>query len=65
MDNASHDAKGHNPLCGDNIHVYLILEGDTIKDISFDGSGCAISQASASLLTETLKGKSIADAEGS
>ena len=51
-------AQGHNPLCGDNITLFLLMEGDTIKDISFQGSGCAISKASASLLTENLKGKS-------
>ena len=50
-------AQGHNPLCGDNITLFMTLEGDTIKDISFQGSGCAISKASASLLTENLKGK--------
>lgn len=50
-------AQGHNPLCGDNITLFMIMDGETIKDISFQGSGCAISKASASLLTENLKGK--------
>ena len=49
--------EGVNPLCGDKLTVYLDLEGDRIRDISFEGSGCAISVASASLMTESLKGK--------
>ena len=52
------DAKGHNPLCGDNVHVYLKLNGQKIvEDISFEGSGCAISMASASIMTDLVKGK--------
>ena len=55
----NHDAEGHNPLCGDNIHVYLILDSEKkVKDISFEGSGCAISVASSSIMTEIVKGKS-------
>ncbi|MBM3879132.1 MAG: SUF system NifU family Fe-S cluster assembly protein [Verrucomicrobia bacterium] len=54
-------AQGHNPLCGDQVTIYLAFEGDVIKDISFQGSGCAISKASASLLTESLKGRSTAE----
>ena len=54
---------GNNPLCGDEVTVYVELAGDRIKDISFQGSGCAISQASASLMTLNLKGKTIAEAE--
>ncbi len=50
-------AQGHNPLCGDQLKLYVQLEGDVIKDISFLGSGCCISKASASLLTESLKGR--------
>lgn len=50
-------AQGHNPLCGDQLKLFLALEGDTIKEISFLGSGCCISKASASLLTESVKGK--------
>jgi nitrogen fixation NifU-like protein len=56
-------AEGFNPLCGDRLTVYVRLEGDVIADISFLGSGCAISKASASLMTESVKGKTIADAE--
>ena len=56
-------AKGHNPLCGDQLKLFLITENNTIKDISFTGSGCCISKASASLLTETVKGKSKADVQ--
>jgi nitrogen fixation NifU-like protein len=54
-------AQGHNPLCGDQLKLYLALEGDVIKDISFLGSGCCISKASASLLTETARGKTKAE----
>lgn len=60
---ANRVAHGDNPSCGDQCSVYLDLEGDRIKDISFDGSGCAISQASASLMTTQLKGKTSAEAE--
>jgi nitrogen fixation protein NifU and related proteins len=56
-------AQGHNPLCGDQLKIYLAMEGDVIKDISFIGSGCCISKASASLLTESLKGKTRGDAQ--
>ena len=54
---ATCSAQGHNPLCGDQLKLFLALDGDTIKDISFTGSGCCISKASASLLTEYAKGK--------
>jgi len=50
-------ADGHNPLCGDKLRVYLRVTDDTIEDVAFEGSGCAISVASASMMTETLKGK--------
>ena len=63
LENATQVAQGHNPLCGDNVTVYLHVEGDTIQDISFNGSGCAISKASASLMTSALKGKTVAEAE--
>jgi nitrogen fixation protein NifU and related proteins len=59
----SHFAHGHNPLCGDRVTVYVALEGERIKDVSFEGRGCAISQASASLMTEILKGKTLAEAD--
>jgi nitrogen fixation NifU-like protein len=52
-------AKGHNPLCGDKVIVFLKMDGDTVEDVSFQGSGCAISQASASLMTQAIKGKPI------
>ena len=55
--------EGFNPLCGDKLKLYLKTEGKNIADISFDGSGCAISVASASLMTDAMKGKSINDAE--
>ena len=56
--NASCSAQGHNPLCGDQLKLYIQTEGDVVKDASFIGSGCCISKASASLLTESVKGKS-------
>lgn len=59
---ANHHAHGHNPLCGDKLTVYLDLEGDVVRDVSFQGQGCAISMASASLMTEVLKGKRLKDA---
>ena len=56
-------AEGYNPLCGDHIHIYLKLEGDVVRDVTFEGGGCAIATASASLMTETLKGKTLAQAK--
>jgi nitrogen fixation NifU-like protein len=61
MAGANHKAEGFNPLCGDRFTVYLDLDGDSIRDISFQGSGCAISKASASMMTQSLKGKTKAD----
>lgn len=58
LPNASSKAHGHNPLCGDEISVFLELDGNTLKQISFTGQGCAICKSSASLMTEYLKGKS-------
>jgi len=58
LQNANHKAEGYNPLCGDHFTIYLDLEGDTIHDVSFQGSGCAISKASASMMTQSVKGKS-------
>jgi nitrogen fixation NifU-like protein len=60
---ASHRAEGFNPLCGDRATVYLRLEGDVVQDVAFKGAGCSISTASASMMTEALKGKSRAEAE--
>lgn len=57
MPEASRTAEGQNPLCGDQLKLYLLADGDAIKDISFVGSGCCISKASASLLTESVKGR--------
>jgi nitrogen fixation protein NifU and related proteins len=56
-------AEGFNPLCGDRCTIYLAMQGDVIEDIAFQGTGCAISRASASMLTQTLKGKTTAEAE--
>ena len=61
LENANRTAQGHNPLCGDNYTIYALVDGDVIKDLSFQGSGCAISKASASILTDTLKGKTKAE----
>lgn len=60
---ANREARGHNPLCGDQITVYLEVEDGAVKDVGFQGSGCAISKASASLMTDAVKGKSLAEAE--
>jgi nitrogen fixation NifU-like protein len=60
---ANHVAHGHNRLCGDKLTVYLDVEGDVIRDLSFEGSGCAISTASASLMTDALKGKKLDEVE--
>lgn len=62
-ENVSHTAEGHNPLCGDKCAVYLQLENDVLEDIHFSGAGCAISTASASLMTEILKGKTPEEAD--
>lgn len=62
LDAPDHDAEGFNPLCGDKVHVYLIIKDNIISDISFISKGCAISTASASIMSETLKGKSVAQA---
>ncbi len=62
IEGATHEAEGYNPLCGDHLKVYLILTAQgTIKDIAFEGDGCAISKASASLMTTSLKGKTVAE----
>jgi nitrogen fixation NifU-like protein len=63
MADATATAEGLNPLCGDHYHVYVKLDGDRISDLSFQGSGCAISKASASLMSAALKGKSAAEAD--
>jgi len=63
LDGAGRHAEGYNPLCGDKITVYVQLDGDVIREASFQGSGCAISKASASMMTDALKGKTVAEAE--
>jgi nitrogen fixation NifU-like protein len=59
---ANHKAEGFNPLCGDRFTIYVTTEGNSIRDITFQGSGCAISKASASMMTQSLKGKNRAEA---
>ncbi len=63
MADANHKAEGYNPLCGDHVTVFVRLENGVIQDISFQGSGCAISKASASMMTDELKGKNEATAQ--
>jgi nitrogen fixation NifU-like protein len=63
MEDANHRADGHNPLCGDRVTVFVRLAGDRIEDVSFQGSGCAISKASASLMTDSVKGQSLGDVD--
>jgi nitrogen fixation protein NifU and related proteins len=60
---ANHKAEGFNPLCGDHFTLYVTVEGDSIRDIRFQGSGCAISKASASMMTQSVKGKTRQEAE--
>jgi nitrogen fixation protein NifU and related proteins len=62
IDAASHHAEGYNPLCGDRLNLYVQVEGDRITDVAFQGSGCAISKASASLMTDAVKGQTLAEA---
>ncbi len=64
LDDANKTLEGFNPLCGDRLTLYLKTDGNKIDDIAFDGSGCAISVASASLMTDAMKGKSLDEAEG-
>jgi nitrogen fixation NifU-like protein len=63
LEHPSRTARGHNPLCGDRLTLQVALEGDRIKDVAFEGSGCAISKASASLMTEAIKGHTIDEAQ--
>ena len=62
LDNPSHSAEGYNPLCGDRLTLYLNVEAERIAEIGFQGSGCAISRASASLMTDAVKGRSVGEA---
>ncbi len=59
---ANHVAKGHNPLCGDRLTLYVQLDGDRLTNVAFEGSGCAISKASASLMTDAVKGHTVEEA---
>ena len=63
LDDANRMAEGRNPLCGDHYTIYLVVEDDKVKEVAYEGSGCAISKASASIMSQELKGKSIAEAE--
>jgi nitrogen fixation protein NifU and related proteins len=63
LTNASHRAEGYNPLCGDRLTLYLSVNEGVITEAAFEGAGCAISKASASMMTETLKGKTLAEAD--
>jgi len=63
LETANRSAEGYNPLCGDQLKVYMQLEDEIVKDISFEGSGCAISKAAASMMTQSVKGKTRAEAE--
>ncbi len=63
LEEANHSAEGYNPLCGDRFTIYLHVEDGKVKDASFNGAGCAISTASASMMTECLKGKTVEEAE--
>lgn len=63
LENATHTAEGYNPLCGDHISLSLRLDGDRIREIGFEGSGCAISKASSSVMTSEVKGKSLSEVE--
>ena len=63
LENANHTAEGYNPLCGDHLTIYLALENDLVKEVGFEGSGCAISKAAASMMTQAVKGKSKEQAE--
>ena len=62
LEGTTHEAVGHNPMCGDRITVHVRVEGDRVTGLSFEGQGCAISQASASLLTEAVRGRSLEEA---
>ena len=64
LEGANRSAEGYNPLCGDQITVYLLVEDQVIREVAFQGSGCAISKASASMMTTVVKGKTIAEVEG-
>jgi nitrogen fixation NifU-like protein len=62
LESPSHHAEGYNPLCGDRLDLFVSVKGDLIADVAFQGSGCAISKASASLMTDAVKGRSLSEA---
>ena len=62
LEDANRSAKGYNPICGDQLTLYLKVEDDVITDVGFQGSGCAISRSSASMMTQSVKGRSVAEA---
>jgi len=63
LEAATHHAEGHNPLCGDQVTIYLDVDDGVVKDVRFEGAGCAIATASASLMTEALKGRTVAEVD--
>lgn len=63
LDEATHNAEGYNPFCGDQVHVYLKLDGEVISEVKFEGMGCAISTASASMMTQAVMGKTREEAK--
>jgi len=63
IDPPASEAHGHNPLCGDQVAIYLAVDGEVVRDASFQGSGCAISTASASMMTEAIRGKTVVEAK--
>jgi nitrogen fixation protein NifU and related proteins len=63
LDEANRTAEGYNPLCGDQLTVYMLLDGEVVRDVSFEGQGCAISKAAASMMTQAVKGKTKQEAE--
>ena len=63
LDDASHTADGHNPLCGDRLRIYLKVEDGLVSDVGFEGAGCAISKASASMMTDAIKGRTVTEVD--
>jgi nitrogen fixation protein NifU and related proteins len=63
LDNATHTADGHNPLCGDRLRIYLKVEDGIVSDVAFEGAGCAISKASASMMTDAIKGRTVGEVD--
>ena len=63
LEDATHTADGHNPLCGDRLRLYLKVEGGIVSDVAFEGAGCAISKASASMMTDAVKGRTVTEVD--